>query len=114
MDDDLADFWVHTATVETLTGSGAYGDQFAEMVLLSPDNTTPNGCFIDGKRSLVRNANGEQVVSSTTLYTPIANAGLFTPDSRVTTGGVVSRVITVNANDSGSLGLPDHVAVSLT
>jgi len=114
MDDDLDEFWVHTATVETFTGSGAYGDQFDEMVSLSPDNTIPNGCFIDGKRSLVRNANGEQVVSSTTLYTAVANAPLFTPDSKVTIGGIVSRVIKVNANDSGSLGLPDHVAVSLT
>lgn len=111
--DDLADFYVHTAIVETLTGTTGYGvDLFAAPVTLDP--ATGNGCFIDDTRHLVRSATGEQVISETTLYTYPASAPYFVPNSRVTIRGVISRVITVNLNDSGPLDLPDHVAVTLT
>ena len=109
--DDLDDFYIHKATVETYLGAGAYGDLFAAPVVLDPDTAT--GCFIEGKRKLVRNAAGEQVISETTLYTSTAHAALFTTDSKVTTDTITSRVITVNTNDSGPLDLPDHVAVNL-
>lgn len=116
---DLDGFWVHTATVETYQGAGAYGDLFAAPVTIT--------CFADDARRVVRNASGEQVVSESTLYTDASNAALFTTDTRVTIwpDGVnttdsddlapprPSRVIKANANDSGPLGLPDHVAVTL-
>lgn len=111
--DDMAEFYVHTATVETFLGSSGYGvDVFAAPVILDPDED--NGCFIDGTRKLVRGKDGEQVVSESTLYTYPSNAALFLADSRVTTGDGVSRVIKTNTNTSGDLDLPDHVAVSLT
>lgn len=117
--DDLADFYVHTAIVETYEGTNGYGeDVFADPVTLDPADVSVhplgNGCWIDDSRKLVRNSTGEQVVSESTLYTYPSNAALFTPDSRVTVNGAVSRVIKVNSNTSGDLDLPDHVAVTLT
>lgn len=110
---DIAEFFVHTATVETLAGTTGYGvDLFAAPITLDP--ATGNGCFIDDTRRMVRSSDGEQVISETTLYTYPANAPYFVPNSRVTIRGVISRVITVNLNDSGPLDLPDHVAVTLT
>jgi hypothetical protein len=114
---DMADFWVHTAAVETFAGVNGYGvDTFAAPVTIT--------CLADDSRKLVRNAAGEQVISETTLYTSILNAALFTPDTRVTVLGDAdndelnpsqsARVIKVNGNDSGALNLPDHLAVSLT
>lgn len=106
--DDLADFYVHTATVQTKTGTGSRGDIFAPA-------SAPIPCFTDDSRKLVRDKDGQQIVSESTLYTYPANATLFTPGSKVTIGtGRTAIVIRVNVNDSGDLDLPDHVAVSLT
>lgn len=102
-DDDF--FTIHTVTVETLTGAGAYGDVFAAPVTVTG--------FMDGTRRLVRDKSGQQVVSESTFFTAISNAALFTTDTKVTVAGVVSRVIKANVNDSGALDLPDHVAVNL-
>lgn len=104
-------FYVHTAIVEPYLGANGYGeDMFGAPVVLAP----PNGCFVDDSRKLVRSTSGTQVVSESTLYTFPGNAPLFPADARVTVNGNVSRVIKTNLNDSGGLGLPDHVAVSLT
>lgn len=110
----ISSWFVHTATVETFKGKNGYGvDIFAAPVVLAP----PNGCFIENARKLVRNKTGDEVVSETTVYTFPANADLFTTDTKVTvttpTGVVQSRVIKADVNDSGPLGLPDHVAVTL-
>jgi hypothetical protein len=113
---DLDEFFVHTASVETWKGAGSNGDVYAAPVTVL--------CFADDARRLVRNANGEQIISETTLYTTNDNVALFVEKSRVTflndpdgDGIVPSRtalVIKVNANDSGALDLPDHLAVTLT
>lgn len=106
----IARWFVHTITVETYLGSGGYGPMFAAPVTLAP----PNGCWVDNSRRTVRNKDGVQVVSETTVATAAANAALFTPDSRVTVNGVVSSVIKTNTGDSGPLGLPtDHLEVNL-
>lgn len=111
--DDLTEFYVHTAIVETFQGTNGYGeDQYATPVTLDPD--AGNGCFIVDGRHLVRTRDGEQVISETQLYTYPSNAPLFLPGSRVTVNGNVSLVIRANLNTSGNLDLPDHVAVSLT
>jgi hypothetical protein len=71
--------------------------------------------FVDDQTHLVRNGVGEEVVSQSVIYMPIESASLFDSDSKVTLpSGREARVITVNANDSGSLPLPDHVEVHLT
>ncbi|QDZ15782.1 hypothetical protein [Humibacter ginsenosidimutans] len=111
--DDMAEFYIQTAIVETCQGTNGYGeDIFASAVTLDP--AADNGCWIDDTRHLVRSTDGEQVMSESTLYTYPANAPLFAPNSRVTVNGDVSRVIKTNLNTSGDLDLPDHVAVSLT
>lgn len=111
--DELADFYVHEVTVETWQGTNVYGeDIYSAPVTLSP--TTDNGVFMDGGRKLVRDKTGQQVVSTTTLYTYPAAKSLFVPDSRVTRDGEIAYVIQVVSNVSGDLDLPDNLAVSLT
>lgn len=105
--DDLEEFYVHTVTVEKSLGKSGYG-----VDLFDPPVTVQG--FLDGTRHLVRNKDGDQVVSESTFYTYPSNGALFNPAARVTDSvGVVSRVIKTNVNDSGDLDLPDHVAVSL-
>jgi len=112
MSDELDDFYVHTVTVEKFTGTSGYGeDQFDAPVTLAPPTA---GCFIEQRRRLVRDKTGAEVVSETTLYTYPAAADRFTPDSKVTIGTTVARVITIAVSDSGDLDLPDHIAVNLT
>jgi len=107
MSDDIASFFVHQATVETFMGAGAVGDVFASPVV--------DTGFLEGATKLIRDQTGQQVIAFSTWYTTVANASHYVPDSRFTDpNGRKSRVITVNVNDSGVLGLPDHVAVSLT
>lgn len=115
-DNDFDEFFVHTASVETYLGEGSNGARYAPAVTVA--------CFADDSRKLVRNGKGDQVISETTLYTSIDNVALFVEKSRVTmindpdsdniTPQRTALVIKVNANDSGTLDLPDHLAVSLT
>lgn len=113
---DLDEFFVHTASVETYLGEGSNGSVYAPPVTVA--------CFADDSRKLVRASATEQVISETTLYTSIDHVALFVEKSRVTMlndpdgDDIVPQrsalVIKVNANDSGALDLPDHLAVSLT
>jgi hypothetical protein len=104
-------WFVHTVTVEAFLGTNGYGeDVFDVPVILAP----PNGCWVDNARKVVRNKDGIEVVSETSVATATANASLFTTNSRVTINGVASRVIKANSGDSGSLQLPtDHLEVNL-
>jgi hypothetical protein len=98
-------WFIHSAVVETLTGAGAYGDVF------TPPSTDSG--YLEGSTKLVRDQTGQQVVSSSTWYTDLANAPKYTPDSRVTAGGRVARVVGVNTFET-PLGVEDHVEVYLT
>lgn len=103
----IEDFYVHTVTVETHLGTGANGDVYAAPTVVT--------CYVDGSTQLIRNTNGEQVVSNTHVYCPIADGAKFTPDSRVTLqSGRTAQVITTNQLDAPGLGLPEHTAVYLT
>ncbi len=105
--EDLDDFYVHDVTVRTLVGTGAYGDVHADPITVA--------CFADDSRRLVRSADGQQVVSETTLYGPPARKLVWTPGSLVTLpSGRQATVITCAVRDSGDLDLPDHVAAALT
>lgn len=104
--DDLADFYVHTVTVQTLTGSGGMGDTYTDPA--------PLACFVDDKRRLVRSGSGEEVVSETTVYAP-AGTTVLTAESLVTLpSGRVATVIALSILDSGTMDLPDHVEANLT
>lgn len=99
-------WFIHTASVETFQGAGAYGDLFSPLVR--------DTGFLQGGIKLVRDQTGQQVVSSSQWYTDLANAAHYTPDSRFTDpDGKVSRVVGVNVNET-PLGLADHVEVYLT
>ena len=104
MADELADFYIHTATVEQWLGTSADGDVYA-----APVDVT---CFVDDTTKLIRAATGEQTVSGTTIYAPSSAAEALTIQARVTiASGRVSRVINVNGLD-GPFGL-DHVEANL-
>jgi hypothetical protein len=105
MGDDISDFYVHTAQVETWEGAGAYGDVYAAPVVVS--------CFAEDKIQLVRAKDGQQVVSGSTLYMAAVDGDLFVPDSRVTVDGRFSYVLTQNTNDAPGLNLPEHAAITL-
>jgi hypothetical protein len=108
-------FTIHTFVVETFLGAGASGNVYAAAV------TVP--CFSDDARRLVRNKDGEQVISESILYTYLENAPLFTPGTRVTVlsdadtdeldPSRAALVTRVTAYDAGTLSLPEHVAVTL-
>ena len=103
---DLEDFYVHTVTVDVVTGGGPWGDTVQE--------SDPLRCFIDDSRSFVRDNNGAEVVSSTTITAPPEYAALFAPGVTVHLPNRDARVIAVAVADSKDLDLPDHIEVSLT
>lgn len=108
MTDPLAEFYVHTVDVATLTGRSGSGDE-----VYAP--SVPVLGFLEGSRHLVRSAGGEQVTSTGTFYAPAATAPLFTAGSRVALPGRLgepSRVITASTNDLGP-DWPEHVEVHL-
>lgn len=68
--------------------------------------------LVDATRRFVRDANGNQVVSETTLYAPLDT--VCPPQSRVTVPGKpASTVITVAELDGGTLPVPSHLEVAL-
>lgn len=104
--EDIEEFFVHTAQVETFLGESGYGaDQYAAAV--------SKAGFRDGAQKLIRTSDGQQAVASATWFTDPVDVALYTLDSRVTVGNVQGQVIAVALMDSGDLDLPDHLAVSL-
>ena len=107
--DPLASWWVHTVTVARYLGPGPEGDQYAAA-------DTGVACFVSEKRSLVRAANGEQVVSETTVYFPRTTEDI-PPESLVTIGAPftarTTTVIASSRHDGGGLPTPDHLEVAL-
>ena len=106
--DPLASWWRHQVSIARYEGVGAYGDKYATPV-------TYLG-VVEDQRRLVRDADGEEVVSSSTVRLPIA-----TPDvplgSIVTLpgfGGRMSTVLAVSRHDSGGQPTPDHLELALT
>lgn len=93
----------HTVTVETLTGQGAYGPIY--------DDAADVRVKVDDRIRLVRNLEGEQVVSSATVYARLSESHRFTPGSRVVIRGELTDVITVARHDDGGLGAWQHVEV---
>ena len=105
-DADIASFYVHTVTAEPYLGAGANGAKYDDPV------TFP--AFVEQKRQIVRDANGEQVVSSTTVYCDPAYAANLAPKSRVTFAAGRKSIVIIRADhDSGDLDLPDHCEAAL-
>lgn len=103
----LARFWVHTVQVETHLPQATNGsDSYAPA--------QPVTGWLEDTTTLVRAPDGNETVSSARFFCPVGSAALFAPDSRVTLPSRQAQVISVNVNDSASLGLPDHAVISLT
>lgn len=109
---------VHSATVEPYAGSGAYGDTWG-----APIEGVP--CYAEQQSKLVRDSQGDEVVSGTQVFTDPAGSE-FTradgttgtvpaapPGSKVTVLGVTSRVVTVAVFDDGGLTGLAHQEVDL-
>jgi hypothetical protein len=77
-----------TVAVETYSGDSAYGPLYGTSA-----NVT---CNVDSKRRLVRDSAGDEVVSEVTLQVASADETKFTPETRVTIAGRVSKVLAVN------------------
>lgn len=104
--DELEDFYDKTVTVRTLTGTDSWGDQWE-----THENIR---CFTDETRTLVRDGQGAEVISETTLTAPHEYAGIFTPGSEVILPTRTAAVIKAAVADPGLLDLPAHVEVNLT
>lgn len=95
---------VHTVSVEPKTGSGAYGDVFGTPVALA--------CYVERKRNLVRDANGDEVVSETMIYANL-DCDAIPAGSRITVAGATSTVISSTIlDDRGVTGLA-HQEIAL-
>ncbi|WP_433426346.1 hypothetical protein ACQP1V_42710 (plasmid) [Microtetraspora malaysiensis] len=91
----------HTAVIEPFEGDGAYGAVYGDPVTAR--------CLVDDERRMVRDAQGTEVVSDTTVFFP---PGTVCPEgSRVTVNGRTTTVITSFSRDGGGLPTPDHVEV---
>lgn len=93
----------HQVTIEPFLGTTGYGeDEYGPPVTVA--------CFVDAKRRLVRNAEGSEVVSETTIYGPLgtvahARSRVTLPDGRTP--------IVINAldRDGGGLPVPSHLEI---
>ncbi|MBN1174563.1 MAG: hypothetical protein JXA67_20510 [Micromonosporaceae bacterium] len=94
----------HTVTVEAYRGSGPVGDIYDQAQQVQP-------CFCDDKRKLVRDAQGDQVVSESTVYAPLettapAGSRITLPSGRTTT------VITAARRTACGWALPEHLEIA--
>lgn len=94
----------HTVTVEALTGEGPFGPTFGDPVEVR--------CFVDERRQFVRDNEGSEVVSSTTVYMPLNTT--CPVGSKVTANGRTATVLASSRRDGGGLPTPDHLEVNLT
>jgi len=105
---EFDEFLQHTVTVDTWTGEGMFGTEYAPT-------SGPVPCFKDDTRKLVRSAGGDQVVSETTLWVfDKTHKPKFVPESIVHLPDRDATVISCGDADSGTLGLPDHLQIVLT
>ncbi|UQN29479.1 hypothetical protein [Brachybacterium kimchii] len=104
---ELSSMFIHQVTVDTFQGAGAWGDTYAPT-------SDPIACFVDDTLQLVRDTEGTEVVSSTTVYAPLDAADLFTVGTVVHLRKRDAQVIGANRRDGEALGLPSHVEATLT
>jgi hypothetical protein len=101
-----SDFQTTTVSVETFRGVGAGGREVF-------DPPVDIDCVVEDGRKLVRAANGDEVISETTLYTDLANTAAFTADSKVTVPTRTARVLLAKRQVIGDPDV-DHLEVVLT
>ena len=86
--DTFGDWMGSTVTVATNQGAGAYGPDLADPVAVV-------GVMVSAKRRFVRNSDGNEVVSETSLLAELEHVAKFTGGSVVTLpNGTNTTVIT--------------------
>lgn len=103
---EIAEFFVHTARVQTRGADTAWGTERADPVEIE--------CFIDWGETLVKDGAGNEVVAQAVLTTHPEHTPLFRPGSLVEAMGRTAHVITASPAESHGLDLPDHVEVVLS
>lgn len=102
----VAVFFTADVVIEQFLGTDSAGtDLYAAPI-------TVKG-FQESQRALVRDANGEQVVSSGRIFTYISAQASANPNARITCQGVVSKVMVSNPFDGPGLRLPTHLVITL-
>ena len=96
-------------TIESYLGDGAYGPTYGPPEVIK--------CFLDDGRKFVRDSNGEQVVSETTVYIDLINANALgtpiTAYSRVDIGTRKTTVLAVKIQDTPNLPTVNFLELSL-
>jgi len=96
----------HQVTAEEYLGDTSKGPKYGPPVVIDP-------CFVDEQTRSVRTPGGEQVTSTSTVYTDPGTA-LLPQFSRVMLpSGRVTTVIQTKNRDGGGLPTPDHVEIQL-
>jgi hypothetical protein len=91
-------------SVQTYAGEGAYGPAYAAAVTVA--------CNVEAARRLVRNADGDEAVSESTIYVHPDDAAHFTPESLVTFETRAAKVLL--AKTLTMRGKPSHTEVACT
>lgn len=94
---------VHTVTVRPAAGESSTGQVYGDPF--------PLQCMAQGRRRMVRNSDGNEVLSTLTLVAAPEDFDRIATGSQVTWHGGVSTVIATIPQDSGGLGAPDHTEV---
>lgn len=92
---------VHELLVEPLTGTGAYGPVYGPTIAVP--------CYYEGRRRLVRDGDGAEVISEGTAYTNLRDD--IPAGSRATIHGRKTWALQVTRLDDG--GALDHLAIAL-
>jgi hypothetical protein len=102
----ISRLFTQSVSVETFAGTQNGTATYASAATVA--------CFVNDSRKLVRNATGAEVVSSTTLYTPLTALAAFVVGSRVTVNGRKAFVLGAYKRDSAGPVSSHHVQVDLT
>lgn len=102
---DIFDEWLtQTVTLRSLLGMTAEGPKYADAVPVDE-------IAVEHARRLVRDSEGREVVSETTLYVPDGKPTFSTGDE-VTISG--AKAVVIRVADFEPFGLFDHKVVNLT
>lgn len=97
-------FLVHTVTVRPYLGNSSTGKVYGPAFTLQ--------CMAQGRRRMVRNGQGAEVLSTLTLLAAPGQASSIPVGSQVDWQGDTTDVLTSTDMDSGGLGAPDHTEVT--
>ncbi|WP_046495114.1 hypothetical protein [Streptomyces odonnellii] len=102
----LPRIWLqHEITIEPYEGSGAYGDVYGVPVEVRG--------FLEQTTRLVRDAGGDEVVSSSTFYCRHGAVNAPTKSRVALPDGTKTTVIVTHDGTAGRLPLPEHLEVIL-